>query len=157
MREKISSIATEKSNPKSEKLDSLSTIEILQLMNQEDLHVPRAVAAVVPILSRFIEEAALRLKLGGRLFYVGAGTSGRLGILDASECPPTFGTSPTLVQGIIAGGAQAVFKAVEGAEDKENEGALSLKRKKFSAKDSLVGLSASGRTPFVLGALRYAK
>jgi len=157
MKEKIRDLWTERSNPHTERLGESSTLEVLSLINQEDVDVPFAVTLVLESLARFVDEAALRLKSGGRLFYVGAGTSGRLGILDASECPPTFGTDPELVQGIIAGGDPAVFKAIEGAEDKEEEGALVLERKKLSAKDCVVGLSASGRTPFVLGALKYAK
>jgi len=157
MKEKIRSLWTERSNPRSERLDEASTLEILSLMNHEDVDVPFAVTLVLESLAHFVDGASLRLKAGGRLFYVGAGTSGRLGILDASECPPTFGTEPELVQGIIAGGNPAVFKAVEGAEDKESEGAKALIRKKLSKKDCVVGLSASGRTPFVLGALKYAK
>src|SRR5579871_5832219 len=114
MKEKIRSLTTEQRNPKSERLDSLSTLDILTLMNEEDKQVLSGVKQVLPLVASFVDEAAMRLAQGGRLFYVGAGTSGRLGVLDASECPPTFGTSPNLVQGIIAGGSQAVFKAVEG-------------------------------------------
>lgn len=157
MKEKIGLLATERSNPKSERLDELSTLDVLRLMNQEDQRVPRAIRPVLSKLAAFVDEGAKRLANGGRLFYVGAGTSGRLGILDASECPPTFGTNPNLVQGIMAGGQSAVFKAVEGAEDNEDAGAASLKKKKLTSKDCVVGLSASGRTPFVVGALKFAR
>lgn len=157
MKEKISRLHTEKSNPKSERLDTQSTIAILQLINREDQTPAKAVSKNLPTLAQLIEEIARRLKNGGRLFYAGAGTSGRLGILDASECPPTFGTDPELVQGIIAGGMSAVFKAVEGAEDHEDDGRQILKQKKCSAKDCVIGLSASGRTPFVIGALKFAR
>jgi N-acetylmuramic acid 6-phosphate etherase len=153
----IASLYTEKPNPRSRHLDSLPTKEILILMNQEDALVPKAVKSIIPLLSCFVEEAVKRMQLGGRLFYVGAGTSGRLGILDAAECPPTFGTKPTLVQGILAGGRKAIFHAVEKAEDNKEAGADVLKKKKLSSKDCVVGLSASGRTPFVLGALQYAQ
>lgn len=157
MKEKIRVLFTERSNPKSEKLDHLGALGILRLMNAEDKKVPAAITPVLPVLAQFIEEVVGRMKIGGRLFYVGAGTSGRIGILDASECPPTFGTLPALVQGLIAGGEKALFKAVEGAEDQESEGGLSLKRKKLTSLDCVVGLSASGRTPFVIGALKVAR
>lgn len=157
MKDDIRSLFTEKANPRTEKLDALPTRKMLELINREDRAVPRAAAAAVPALARFVDEAARRMKTGGRLFYVGAGTSGRLGILDASECPPTFGTAPELVQGIIAGGAPAIFHAVEKAEDNERAGAEALREKMLSYKDCVVGLSASGRTPFVIGALRYAQ
>jgi N-acetylmuramic acid 6-phosphate etherase len=157
MKENIQTLITERSNPGTRDLDSLSTSKILKIMNHEDSKVPRAVSFVLPEITRFIESAVQRIEQGGRLFYVGAGTSGRLGILDASECPPTFGTSPDLVQGIIAGGFQAVFQAVEKAEDDEKAGEETLKKVRFSKVDSVVGLSASGRTPYVIGALKYAQ
>ncbi len=157
MKEKISLLPTERSNPKTRDLDSLSTLKILQIMNQEDLKVPKAVRLILPEIAQFIDQSAQRIMQGGRLFYLGAGTSGRLGILDASECPPTFGTQVDLVQGIIAGGFQAVFQAVENAEDNEKAGESALKEVNLSKKDSVVGLSASGRTPYVIGALKYAR
>lgn len=157
MSEEIRKLVTERPNPKSETLDLLPAFEILRLMNEEDFQPPSAITPLLPMLARFVEEGAKRLRDGGRLFYVGAGTSGRLGVLDASECPPTFGTAPIMVQGIIAGGAKAIFKAVEGAEDKAGEGKRILEKKKLTSKDCVVGLSASGRTPFVVGALKCAR
>lgn len=157
MNESILTLLTEQPNPRTSRLDRLSCLEMLRIINQEDHRVPSAVSKILPEVARFVEAAARQLKQGGRLFYVGAGTSGRLGILDASECPPTFGTSSGMVQGIIAGGNRAVFRAVEGAEDREENGWKSLAAKKASSADCVVGLSASGRTPFVLGALRYAR
>lgn len=155
-RESIRALATENPHPKTQNLDRESVRTILSIMNEEDRQVPRAVQKAIPVLETLISGIAERLKSGGRLFYVGAGTSGRLGVLDASECPPTFGTKPSMVQGIIAGGPRAIRKAVEGAEDQEQEAGKILKRKKLSAKDCVIGISASGRTPFVLGALRCA-
>lgn len=156
MKEKIAALATEKLHPKAVSLHTLSSLEIVKLMNQEDERVPSAVRKQLPHIATAVEGIVSSLSSGGRLFYVGAGTSGRLGILDASECPPTFGVSPNLVQGIIAGGRKAVFVSVEGAEDSQTQGKAALLRKKLTSRDAVVGVSASGRTPFVLGALKHA-
>ena len=149
--------ATERRNARSRGLDLKSTTEILRIINREDGGVARAVAREIPVIARAVDVIAAALRRGGRLIYVGAGTSGRLAVLDASECPPTFGVSPHLVQGIIAGGRRALVRAVEGAEDDATLGARDLRKKKLSAKDVFVGLTASGTTPYVLGALRFAK
>jgi N-acetylmuramic acid 6-phosphate etherase len=134
-----------------------STAEILRLINREDARVARAVAREIPFITRAVEMAAARLRRGGRMIYIGAGTSGRLGVLDASECPPTFGVSPQKVQGVIAGGRRALVRAVEGAEDNAAQGARDLAAKRVTSRDVVVGLTASGSTPYVLGALRYAR
>jgi N-acetylmuramic acid 6-phosphate etherase len=148
---------TERRNPRSRGLDLKSTSEILRIINREDAGVARAVARELPALARAVDTIAAALRRGGRLLYVGAGTSGRLAVLDASECPPTFGIPAKTVQGVIAGGRRALVSAVEGAEDDAAQGARDLKKRKVSAKDVVVGLTASGATPYVLGALRYAK
>lgn len=147
---------TEKSNRKSEKIDRLSTLQIIKLINSEDKLVAPAVGKEQKNIAKAVDMIAERLRKGGRLFYVGAGTSGRLGVLDASECPPTFGVRPSLVQGIIAGGKHALVRAVEGAEDSENDGARTIVKKRIGAKDMVVGIAACGMTPFVRGALRQA-
>lgn len=134
----------------------MTTFDIVRTMNREDGGVARAVARELPRIARTVDEIVARLKGGGRLIYLGAGTSGRLAVLDASECPPTFGVSPKLVQGIIAGGRRALVKAVEGAEDSAALGVSDLKARRVSKKDAVVGLTASGTTPYVLGALQYA-
>ncbi|MCL5288798.1 MAG: N-acetylmuramic acid 6-phosphate etherase [Acidobacteria bacterium] len=149
--------ATERRNARSRGLDLKSTAEILRIINREDAGVARTVAKEIPKIARAVDTIAAALRRGGRLIYVGAGTSGRLAVLDASECPPTFGVSPQLVQGIIAGGRRALVRAAEGAEDDAAQGARDLRKKKVSAKDVVVGLSASGATPYVLCALRYAR
>lgn len=138
-------------------IDQKTTLEMLQIINDEDKTVAFAVEKVLPDVARAIELIVPRLKSGGRLFYIGAGTSGRLGIVDASECPPTFGTPPELVQGIIAGGREAMFRSQEGAEDDADAGGRDVAERGLTARDVLVGLSASGRTPYVIGALRYAR
>jgi len=130
---------------------------MLRVINREDARVSRAVAREIPAIARAVERIAEALRSGGRLIYVGAGTSGRLAVLDASECPPTFGVPARMVQGVIAGGRRALVRAVEGAEDDFSQGARDVAQKKISAKDVVVGLTASGSTPYVLGALRYAK
>ena len=150
-------IATEQRNPNTAHIDTLSTLDMVKLINQEDHNVADAVAAVTPKIAEAIDVIADRLSNGGRLIYSGCGTSGRLGILDAVECPPTYSTDPELVQGLIAGGYPAIFKAVEGAEDNFDLGRMDLEAIHFSEKDVLVGLAASGRTPYVLGAMDYAK
>ncbi len=148
--------STEQRNLRSRGLDLKSTREILRIINREDLQVARAVARELRPLARAVDAIAARVRRGGRLFYVGAGTSGRLAVLDASELPPTFGVPPSLVQGIIAGGRRALTSAVEGAEDDARQGARDLAAKKLSPRDAVIGLTASGSTPYVLGALRYA-
>ena len=147
---------TEKRNRASENIDQLSTKQIVDLINAEDALVPAAVARQSKQIAKAIDLVVEHFKKGGRLFYVGAGTSGRLGVLDASECPPTFGVSPSLVQGIIAGGRRALVRAVEGAEDFPEDGAASIKER-VRAKDVVVGLAACGMTPFVHGALEQAR
>lgn len=148
--------ATEQRNPHSRGLDLKSTAEILRTINREDAGVARAVARAIPAIARAVEASVAALKRGGRLIYVGAGSSGRLGVLDASECPPTFGVPARMVQGVIAGGRLALVRAVEGAEDSPAEGARDLAAKKISRRDVVVGLTASGATPYVLGALAHA-
>ena len=148
---------TEESNRKSETIDKLSTQKIIELINSQDKLVARAVGKEKKNIAKAVEMIVKSLWQGGRLFYVGAGTSGRLGVLDASECPPTFGVKPSLVQGIIAGGRRALVRAVEGAEDKENDGADAIIQKRIRPKDVVVGIAACGLTPFVRGALKQAK
>ncbi len=148
---------TEKRNRASENIDKLSTKQIVDLINAEDALVPAAVARQSKQIAAAIDLIVERFRKGGRLFYVGAGTSGRLGVLDASECPPTFGVPPSLVQGIIAGGRRALVRSVEGAEDFPEGGAVSINNKRVRAKDVVVGLAACGMTPFVHGALKQAR
>jgi len=148
---------TEKRNRASENIDRLSTQEIVDLINAEDATVPKAVARQRRQIAAAIDMIVSGLKEGGRLFYVGAGTSGRLGVLDASECPPTFGVSPSLVQGIIAGGRGALVRSAEGAEDYPKDGAAAIDRRKIRPRDIVVGLAACGMTPFVHGALKRAQ
>ena len=148
---------TEGRNPASEGLDQLSTLEVLRVMNDEDHRVPEAIASQLPDIAAVVEAAVKGLSAGGRLIYAGAGTSGRLGVLDAVECPPTFSTKPTMVVGLIAGGQQAMFQAVEGAEDDADRGAQEMNMLQPGPHDVVVGLAASGRTPWVVGAVRAAK
>ncbi|NUQ66542.1 MAG: N-acetylmuramic acid 6-phosphate etherase [Pirellulales bacterium] len=148
---------TEARNPASEAIDRLSALEIVHLMNAEDARVADAVGREAPAIARAIEMIAQRLRTGGRLVYVGAGTSGRLGVLDAAECPPTFSTPPGMVVGLIAGGEGAMFRAVEGAEDRREPAASDLRRIELSERDVLVGIATSGRTPYVLAGLEYAR
>ncbi len=150
-------LTTEAINPALADIDALDTQTRLRLMNREDARVAEAVALEIPQIARAAFLAARSLRAGGRLIYIGAGTSGRLGVLDASECPPTFGVPPGLVVGIIAGGPGAMFRAVEGAEDDPDLGASAIIDADISEHDTVVGVSASGRAPFVLGALRQAK
>jgi N-acetylmuramic acid 6-phosphate etherase len=152
----LEKLTTELRNPKSMELDNKSIKEVLLLMNEEDATVPLAVKKEIDNIESVVKGVVKAFKNGGRLIYVGAGTSGRLGILDASECPPTFGVEPTLVQGLIAGGEKAILKAIEGAEDDEESGQLDLKAISINEKDVVVGIAASGRTPYVIGALKYA-
>ncbi len=149
--------ATEQPNPASERLDEMSTIEIVDLMNQQDRLVPAAVGKARREIAQAVDLVVEAFRAGGRLFYVGAGTSGRLGVLDAAECPPTFGTDPEQVQGIIAGGYGALVRAVEGAEDHPEEAVAELRRRGFRPPDVLVGIAACGLTPFVRGALDHAR
>ena len=148
---------TEQENPRSQNLSSLSTAEIVALMNEEDAQVAGAVKLVLDDVARAVDQTVARLERGGRLFYTGTGTSGRLGVLDASECPPTFGVSPELVQGVIAGGYDACHRAVEASEDDADAGAADLKQRGFTGGDVLVGIAASGRTPYTVGAIMYAR
>jgi N-acetylmuramic acid 6-phosphate etherase len=157
MKVNISNLTTEQRNHKSIHSDQLSTSEIIALMNEEDRKVADAVQKVLPEIEAAIEAIYHSLKNNGRLFYVGAGTSGRIGIVDASECPPTFCTPPELIQGIMAGGESAMFQAIEGAEDSLENGEKDLADRGLTSSDVVVGIAASGRTPYVIGALKYAK
>lgn len=148
---------TEQDNPRSQHLSSQSSREIVELMNAEDATVAAAVHLVLDNVAKAVDETVARLRSGGRLFYVGTGTSGRLGVLDASECPPTFGVSPELVQGVIAGGYDACYRAVEASEDDENAGGSDLRQRGLTDKDVVVGIAASGRTPYTVGAVTYAR
>ncbi|MCS0543753.1 N-acetylmuramic acid 6-phosphate etherase, partial [Aeromonas veronii] len=144
-------------NQRSLNIDQLTTSQIIGMMNEEDETVSKAVQKVLPQIDKAIEAIYATLKQNGRLFYIGAGTSGRLGVLDAAECPPTFCTPPEMVQAIMAGGESAMFTAVEGAEDDLDGGAKDLEKRGFTKNDILVGIAASGRTPYVIGALKYAQ
>jgi N-acetylmuramic acid 6-phosphate etherase len=150
-------LTTEARNPASEKIDALSPLEIVRLMNAEDARVAEAVGREAEPIARAVEIIADRVRSGGRLIYIGAGTSGRLGVLDASECPPTFSTPPEMVVGLIAGGYGALTRAVEGAEDHPEAAVEDLKRINLSAADVLAGIATSGRTPYVIGGLEYAR
>lgn len=153
----LEKLTTEMRNQKSMALDTMSTHDILALMSQEDQQVPQAVETVLPQIESAVEVITTNFKRGGRLFYLGAGTSGRLGVLDAAECVPTFGTAPGMVQGLIAGGMPAMTVAVEGAEDSPKLGRQDLSEAKLTASDTVVGIAASGRTPYVIGGLDYAR
>ena len=153
----LGDLVSEQVNPQTRDLSRVSTLDALILINDEDQKVALAVRETLPQIASAIDQIAPRLQGGGRHFYIGAGTSGRLGVVDASECPPTFGVPLEMVQGIIAGGREAVFRSQEGAEDRYENGARDLKAVDFSAQDCLVGLAASGRTPYVLGALDFAR
>ncbi|HEX7057051.1 MAG TPA: N-acetylmuramic acid 6-phosphate etherase [Bacilli bacterium] len=157
MIEDIQYLTTEQLNTKTLNIDQLSTLEILQLINKEDEKVALAVRDAIPQIVLAVEKVAEQFRKGGRLFYFGAGTSGRIGILDASECPPTFGTDPKLVQGIIAGGQRAITDSIEGAEDNDQMGEQDAANLHIGPSDVVVGIAASGRTPYVLGAMRQAK
>lgn len=152
----ISKITTEKRNPRTKNIDILPTIEMLRLFNEEDKLVPLAIERELDNIALVVDEVTEVFRDGGRLFYIGAGTSGRIGVLDASECPPTFGVTQDMVIGIIAGGNKALRVAVEGLEDSLEEAIIDLKKYNFSKKDFLIGLTASGRTPYVVSALKYA-
>jgi N-acetylmuramic acid 6-phosphate etherase len=148
---------TEQENPNTTNIDQVSTLEAAILINNEDKLVALAVEKVLPQVALAIDKIVERLQNGGRLFYIGTGTSGRLGVLDASECPPTFGVSPELIQGIIAGGYDALYKAVEASEDNHEAGSLDLQSRNLTSKDAVVGIAASGRTPYTNGAVEYAR
>ena len=152
----LATLLTESRNPATEHIDELPTLDMLRLINEEDAKVAQAVAAELPNIAKAVDEITRRFEDGGRLFYIGAGTSGRLGVLDASECPPTFSVPPTLVQGLIAGGDSALRKSSEQSEDSPEQGAADLAAAGFTGQDVLVGIAASGRTPYVLGALQHA-
>ncbi|MDE3985653.1 N-acetylmuramic acid 6-phosphate etherase [Glaesserella parasuis] len=153
----LGQLITEQHNPNSMQIDTLSAYEIVQIINNEDKQVPLVIEKVLPQIAQAVEKIVEAFQQGGRLVYIGAGTSGRLGVLDASECPPTFGVSPEMVKGIIAGGERALRHPIEGAEDNKEAGKQDLQAVEFSQKDVLVGIAPSGRTPYVLGALAYAK
>lgn len=153
----LEKLLTEKRNPRSMALDQMSNLEIITLMNQEDYQVIETIKKNTESINRVIEDVVAVFKNGGRLFYIGAGTSGRLGILDAVECVPTFSTNPEMVQGLIAGGVTALTEAVEGSEDSLSLAEADLRQVGLSEKDYVLGISASGRTPYVIGGLNYAK
>ncbi len=148
---------TEEENPRTTNLSSLSSLEIVSVMNSEDEGVAIAVRAVLPDVARAVDGIVECLRAGGRLFYIGTGTSGRLGVLDAAECPPTFGVAPELVQAVIAGGYEACYRAVEASEDDAQAGAHDLDQRGFTKADVVVGIAASGRTPYTVGAVAYAR
>jgi N-acetylmuramic acid 6-phosphate etherase len=153
----LAQLATEARNPATEKFDTLSTTDLVRTLHAADQEAVAAVERELPRIATAIDAIVPRLERGGRLFYLGAGTSGRLGVLDASECPPTYNTPPEMVQGLIAGGDIALRRSVERAEDDEIQGRRDLEKHGFSARDVLVGISASGRTPYVLGGIKYAR
>ena len=153
----LNKIATEQRNQNTMSIDTLSTLDMIKLINREDYKVAEAVSLVTDKIAEAVDLIADRLSRGGRLIYCGAGTSGRLGILDAVECPPTYSTEPEMVQALMAGGYPAIFKAVEGAEDSRELGVQDMKNIGFRSADVLVGIAASGRTPYVLGCMEYAR
>ena len=153
----LTGMTTERRNPRTMQLDTMSELEIVTTMNEEDARVPLAIAKKLPQIAQAAHWAAEAFEQGGRLFYMGAGTSGRLGVLDAAECPPTFGVDPGMVVGLIAGGEKAFIKAVEGAEDDRALGQSDLEAHDLTAKDVVIGIAASCRTPYVLGGLAYAR
>lgn len=155
--DKLTRLTTETRNENTKNFDQMSTIDILSVINDEDRKVALAVQKVLPQIEQTVEATVQSFKKGGRLFYIGAGTSGRIGILDAVECPPTFSTNPELVQGIIAGGKDAIEVAVEGAEDDADLGKKDLSDRNLTDRDIVIGIAASGRTPYVIGALKYAQ
>jgi len=155
--EELQTLVTEQRNKRSMRIDAKEIPEILKIINEEDSKVAGAVRKEIPYIARAVDLVVDSLRSGGRLIYVGAGTSGRLGILDAAECPPTFGTDPKMIQGIIAGGKKAVFRSIEGAEDRSAEGRKVIDQKRVTEKDTVCGIAASRRTPFVLAAIKRAK
>ena len=148
---------TEQENPRTREIGRLPTADVVRLMNEEDAYVAEAVLRVLPEVERAVEGIVARLKAGGRLFYTGTGTSGRLGVLDAAECPPTFGVSPELVQGVIAGGYEACYRATEASEDDAEAGGRDLDARGLAARDAVVGIAASGSTPYTVGAIEHAR
>ncbi|WP_439239341.1 N-acetylmuramic acid 6-phosphate etherase [Lonepinella sp. BR2919] len=152
----LGQMLTEQRNPESTNIDQMTALEIVSLINQQDKTVPLAIEKCLPQIAVAVEKIVQAFQDGGRLVYIGAGTSGRLGVLDASECPPTFGVDPAMVVGLIAGGEQALRHPIEGAEDNLAQGKIDLQQIDFSKQDVLVGIAASGRTPYVIGALQYA-
>ena len=157
MKLNLNGMTTEWRNPRTMNLDTMTELEIVSAINEEDARVPLAIAKKLPEIAQAAHWAVEAFEQGGRLFYMGAGTSGRLGVLDAAECPPTFGVDPGMVVGLIAGGEKAFLKAIEGAEDSRELGRSDLEAHGLTAKDFVVGIAASGRTPYVLGGLEYAK
>lgn len=153
----LTSLTTEQRNERTKKMDQMTTSEILNVMNEEDQKVAEAVKKVLPSITVAVDEISGAFKKGGRLFYVGAGTSGRLGILDASECPPTFRADPDMVQAVMAGGGQAFTQAKENSEDDITQGEVDMKQKGITSNDVVVGITASGRTPYPIGALKHAR
>lgn len=153
----LNRMSTETRNPDTMDLDIMSPLEVVTAMNREDARVPEAIRPELPKIAQAVEWAIAALEAGGRVFYLGAGTSGRLGVLDAAECPPTFGVKPDLIVGLIAGGERALLQAVEGAEDSADMGRDDLRSRGLASRDLVVGIAASGRTPYVLGALEYAR
>ncbi|MGP4081039.1 N-acetylmuramic acid 6-phosphate etherase [Pseudalkalibacillus sp. R45] len=153
----LTSLTTEQRNLQTNSIDTLGTLDILTVINQEDQGVSLAVKKVLPQIGVAVDLISQAFEKGGRLFYIGAGTSGRLGVIDAAECPPTFSTPPEQVQAIIAGGAEAMFDAIEGAEDDSRQGRVDLSTRNLTSDDVVVGITASGRTPYVIGALEAAK
>ncbi len=149
----LENLLTEQRNPESSKIDTLPTSDVLRIINDEDRKVAEAVSAAIPQITKAVDGIVDRFRSGGRLFYIGAGTSGRLGVLDASECPPTYSVPYEMVQGIIAGGEAALSQATEASEDDPASGERDIEARGFNSKDSLVGIAASGRTPYVLGAV----
>ena len=154
--EALSRFTTEQRNDASADIDAKTSLEIVSIINNEDKKVPVAVEKILPEIAALVDDIVTAFKRGGRLFYIGAGTSGRLGVLDASECPPTYGADPEMVQGLIAGGREALTSSIESAEDRAEEGVRELKDRGFNDRDVLVGITASGQAPYVLGALEYA-
>ena len=155
--DEISKLSTEQKNPNSVNIDMQSTEEILSIINNEDKGVPFAVEKEIPYIAKAVDAIVAAIKTGGKLFYFGAGTSGRLGVVDASECPPTFGAPYDLINGLIAGGKEAMFVAQEGAEDHESNGAEDVVKAGITSKDVVCGIAASRRTPYVIGAVKKAK
>ena len=153
----LDQLQTEQANPASKNIDTKSVAEILSIINSEDRKVPAAVEPAIPQIAAVVEATEKAFKNGGRLFYVGAGTSGRLGVLDASECPPTYGVERELVQGIIAGGREALVRSIEWAEDDEDAGRAALDEKNINEKDVVIGITASGQAPYVIGAMKRGK
>ena len=153
----LAQLTTEQANPSTSEIDLLEGEELARALHSVNFGIAEAVAEALPEIGRAVEAIAARLREGGRLFYIGAGTSGRIGVLDASECPPTFGVQPELVQGVIAGGSRAVTDSIEGAEDDPVAGAADLQDRLLTSSDVVVGIAASGRTPYVIGALEFAR